>query len=97
MHRTPVIIGKISPAGRTGHKSAAEVSCFARKGLIFDNDRRRSLHYPAYYTATCQNEKITSHGVSFYNLFVSNICSGDQQRNSLPKTLTLLSNRIRLG
>ena len=55
---TPVIIGKISPdrAIRTRHE--AEMSCFALKGLIFDNDQRRSLHYPAYYTATCQNEKI---------------------------------------
>ena len=38
-------------------------------------DRRCSIHYPAYYTATCQNEKITSHGVSFYNIFVTSIRS----------------------
>ena len=44
------------------------MSCFALKGLIFDGDRPRSIHYPAYYTATCQKEKITSHGVSLYNL-----------------------------
>ena len=86
MYRTPVIIGKISP-------DRAKVSCFALKGLIFDNDRRRSTHYPAYYTATCQNEKITSHGVSFYNLFVTSILSVDQQRNNFSaKSLTSLSN-----
>jgi hypothetical protein len=47
--------------------------------------------------ATCQNEKITSHGLSFYKLFVGSIHSVDQQRNSPPKTLTLLSNRRRWG
>ena len=73
------------------------MSCFALKRLIFDNDRRRSIHYPAYYKATCQDEKITSHGVSFYNLFVSSIHSVDQQRNSQPKTLTSLSNQRRWG
>jgi hypothetical protein len=35
--------------------------------LIFNNDRRRSIYYPAYPTATCQNKKNISHGVSFYN------------------------------
>ena len=48
-----------------------------------------------YYTLTCQNEKITSDGVSFYNFFVTGIRSVDQQRNSPPKTLTSLSNRVR--
>ena len=89
MYRTPVIIGKISP-------DRAKVSCFALKWLIFDNDRRRSIHYPAYYRATCQNKKITSHGVSFYNLFVTSILSVDQQRNNLSaKTVTSLSNARR--
>ena len=51
------------------------------------------LHYPAYYTATCQNENITSHGVSFFNLFVTSILSVDQQRNNLSaKTVMSLSN-----
>ena len=45
-----------------------QMSCFALKGLILDGDRPRSIHYPAYYTATFQKEKITSHGVSLYNL-----------------------------
>ena len=27
------------------------------KGLILDNDRRRSVHYPAYYTATIKTKK----------------------------------------
>uniref|UniRef100_A0A8C5BIY3 Phosphodiesterase n=1 Tax=Gadus morhua TaxID=8049 RepID=A0A8C5BIY3_GADMO len=73
-------------------RRAAKVSCFALKGLIFNNDRRRSI-FPAYYTATCQNEKITSHGVSFYNLSVTSIRSVDQQRNNLSaKTVTSLSN-----
>ena len=91
MYRTPVIIGKISPD--RANRCAAEVSCFALKGLIFDKGRRRSIHYPAYYTATCQNEKITSHGVSFYNLFVTSIPSVDQLRNNLSaKTVTSLSN-----
>ena len=69
--RTPVIIGKISPdkANRTPMCSGGVL--LALKGLIFDNDRRCSIHNPAYYTATCQNEKITSHVVSFYNLFVT--------------------------
>ena len=49
----------------------------ALKVLIFDSDRRRSIHYPAYYKATSQNEKITSHGVSFYNLFITSIRSVD--------------------
>ena len=47
------------------------------------------MHYPAYYTATSQNEKITSHVVSFYNLLRVSIRSVDQ-----PKTLTSLSNRV---
>ena len=70
------------------------MNCFTLKGLILDNDRRRSiLHHPAYYKATCQDEKITSHGVSFYNLFVTSIRSVDQQRNNLSaKTVTSLSN-----
>ena len=34
---------------------------------------------------------------SFYNLFVTCIHSVDQQRNSPPKTLTSLSNRVRWG
>ena len=42
MYRVSVIIGKISR--------------FALKGVIFNNDRR-SIHYPTYYMATCQNEK----------------------------------------
>ena len=54
-------------------------------------------HYPAYYTVTYQNETITSHCLSVYNLFVSSIRSVDQQRNSPPKTLTSLSNRVRWG
>ena len=45
MHRTPVIIGKISPTRANSlHRRAAKVSCFALKGLIFDIDRRRSIH-----------------------------------------------------
>ena len=87
MYRMPVIIGKISPdrANRTPTRSKGKFS-FPLKGPKFD--RRRSIHYPAYYSATCQNEKITSHGVACYNLFVTRIRSVDQQRNSLPKTLT---------
>ena len=83
----------LSPDRGTGHRHEAEVSCFTMKGLIFDNGQRRSIHYPAYYTATCQNENITSHGVSFFNLFVTSILSVDQQRNNLfAKTVTSLSN-----
>ena len=51
----------------------------ANRGLFPDNDRRGSVHYPAYYTATCQNEKISSHGVSFYNFFVTSIRSVDRE------------------
>ena len=54
------------------------------------NDRRRSIHYPAYYMGTYQNE-----WMSFYNLFVTSIRSVDQQSNSPPKTS--LSNRVRWG
>ena len=80
------------------HLCYASVSCSPCQELFPDNDRRRSIHYLAYYTATCQNEKITSYGVSFfYNLFVTSIRSVDQQRKSQPKTLTSLSNRIRWG
>ena len=49
------------------------------------------------YKKNKQNEKITSHGASFYNVFVSSIHSVDQQRNNPPKTLTLLSNRRHWG
>ena len=70
MYITPIIIGKISH----------DMSCLALKGLISYNNRRCSIHYPAYYTPTCQNEKITLHGVSFYNY---HRCV-DRQRNSLP-------------
>ena len=44
-----------------------------------------------------ENEKISSHRVSFYNVFVTGIRRVDQQRNSPPKTLTSLSNRVRWG
>ena len=44
-----------------------------------------------------KTKKITSQCVSFYNLFVTGIRSVDQQRNSPPKTLTSLSNRVRWG
>ena len=56
MYRTPVIIEKISPdrAKRTPTQS---------RGVL------RSMNYPTYYAAISQNEKITSHSVSFYNLF----------------------------
>ena len=57
MYGTPVIIWKMG-------RREAEVSCYALKGLIFDPD---FFYDPTYYAATCQNEKITSHGVSFYN------------------------------
>ena len=95
MYRMPVIIGKISPDRVNRTPTRSEGNWFPLKGLKFD--RRRSIHYPAYYTATCQNEKMTSHGVACYNLFVTIIRSVDQQRNSPPKTLTSLSNRRRWG
>ena len=50
--------------GKPGDKHKAGVSYFALKA-------KRSIHYPAYYMATCQNGKITPQGVSFYYLFVS--------------------------
>ena len=57
MYRTPVIIGKISPDRANKTPTHSEGVLLALKGHIFDNDRRRSIHYPAYYTATCQNKK----------------------------------------
>ena len=63
MYRRPIIIGNISPFRANRTPPLCVGVRFALKGLIFDNVRRRSTHYPAYYTATCQNEKITSHGV----------------------------------
>ena len=68
MYITPALSGKYRE--NKPRQSEAEVSCFALKRLIFKNDRC-SIHYTAYYIATCQNEKITSHGVSFYNLLIS--------------------------
>ena len=76
MYRTAVI-RKQALTGRTGHRRKEEVSCFALKGFILENDRQRSIHYPAYYTATCQNENITSHSLSLYDSFVTSIRSGD--------------------
>ena len=70
-----------------------EVSCFALKGIIFDNDPRRYIHYPAYYTAPCQTKQYL-HTVC---LFTITIHSVDQQRNSLPKTLTSPCNRTCWG
>ena len=64
---------------------------------MFDKDLQRSIPYCAYYTAICQNENITSHSVFFYNLFVTSSRSVDQQRNGLPKTVKLVSNRVRWG
>ena len=43
--------------------------------LIF---RRRSIHYPAYYTAAFQNKKL----LNTVCLFTITIRSVDQQRNS---------------
>ena len=56
MYRMPVIIVKISPDGanRTPTRSG---------GVLLrpvDNDQQRSIHYPAYYTATYQNEKVNT-------------------------------------
>ena len=65
MYRTPIIIGKISP-DRANRTQTRRGVCCTLKGLIFDKDLR-STHYPAYCMATCQNEKITTHSVSFYN------------------------------
>ena len=76
-----VIIGTICPPLRVG-------VLFTLKGLILDNDGRCSIHYPSYYAATCQNEKLT---------IAITIGSVDQQRNSPPKTLMSLSNRIHWG
>ena len=60
MYRMPVIIGKICPDRANRTQTRSEGNCFPLKGLKFD--RRRSIHYPVYYTATCQNENMTSHG-----------------------------------
>ena len=54
---------------------------------IFDYDHR-SKHYSAYYTATCQNKKLTSHGMSFYNLFFT-IRSVDQQKKLFAKDVDI--------
>ena len=64
------------------------------RGLLPDNDRRRSIHYPSYYTATCQNEKITQCLFTVYllpTLVVLII------REIIWKMLTSLSNRVRWG
>ena len=59
MYRTPVIIGKISPDRAKQHPSASRRGAVRPVGAYFPDNDRRSIHYPAYYTATCQNEKIT--------------------------------------
>ena len=65
MCRTQVIIGKISP-GSVNRTLTPSISVLLRhEGAYLDNDRRRSIQYPTYYTATCQNEKNTLHIVSF--------------------------------
>ena len=53
MYRTPVFVGKTSPDRANSTPTRSEG--VAMKGLIFDIDRQRSIHYPAYNTATCQN------------------------------------------
>ena len=55
----PVIIWKISHHDRANRTLTQSPEGY--KNVI------SGIHYPTYYTATCQNEKITSHSVSFYN------------------------------
>ena len=57
MYRTLIIIGKISHdrANRTPNRSR-DVLFRPEGAYIFNNDRQRSIHYPAYYMATCQND-----------------------------------------
>ena len=55
-------------------------SCSGR-GLIRPNNDRRSIHYPAYYTATCQHEK-KLHSVLPFSVF--------QQRNIVRLTDAIL-------
>ena len=93
MCRTLVIIRKIS----TGHGRKVEVSCFALKGLIsiMTGDVLYIIPLITWLLAKKKKLQLTSHCVSFYNSFVT-IHSVDQKRNSPPKTLTSLSNRIRV-
>jgi hypothetical protein len=57
LYRTPVIIRKISP-DRANWTPTRSVVLPRPEGIIFNNDRWRSINYPAYYTAPCQNETI---------------------------------------
>ena len=55
MYRTTFIIGKISPDG---------MNLICPEGTYFPNNDRRSIHYPTYYTVTCQhNLFVTVHSV----------------------------------
>ena len=59
MYRTAVIIGKISPDRANSTPTRSGGVLLHPEGAYFPDNDRRSIHYPAYYTATCQNEKIT--------------------------------------
>ena len=94
MCRTPVIICKISSdrANRTPTRSRGVL---LRLFSIMTGDVLYII--PLITRLLAKTKKITSHGVSFHNLFVTSIRSVDQQRNNQPKTLTLFSNRRRWG
>ena len=64
--------------------------------LIMTGDVLYIIPLVTWLLAKTKKEK-TSHGVSFYNVFVTSVRNVDQQRNSPPKTMTTLRNRIRWG
>ena len=53
----------VQNAGHYGENKPRPGNGLPLKWLIFND--RRSIHYPAHDTATCQNEEITSNSVSF--------------------------------
>jgi hypothetical protein len=63
MYITPVIIGKIGPFRAKQDTSISRRFSVRTVGAYFPDNDLHSINYPAYYTATWQNEKITSHGV----------------------------------
>ena len=93
MHRTPVIIEKISPdrANRTPTHSGGVL--LRHEGACFTIMTGKVLYIIPLITRLLAKTK-----QFIYNVFVTSIHSVDQQRNSPPKTLTSsLSNRQRLG
>src|SRR4029434_6837835 len=53
------------------HKIRTETFAFDTQLDLFSDNDRRTIHYPAYYSVTCQNDRRHSSKISLFNDFVA--------------------------